>query len=217
MRSSAALGLILLAVPLAVPFAASAQARAAAEILLPDAGVRASAAPTIRSRSPLSGGSTESLLQNGFPARMHFRLERWKVGRWFDDLKATAEWDVVVRYDALAKLFQVYRVTGPDAQLIRESTLFADANSAAGSEFAPTIAMPKRGERSYYSLVIDIETLSMTDLDEVERWLRGEAKPAIRGKRNPGTAVSRGVGTLFVRLLGGDKRRLEARSGKFVP
>lgn len=213
MRAPGIVGLALVL----VSAAAAGQSRSAAEIVLPAQADRATARPAIRSRLPLSGGSTESLLLNGFPARLHYRLERWKVGRWFDDLKATAEWDLVVRYDALVKTYKVYRVMGTSAQLVMESSAFADADAAAGAEFVPAITLPKRGERSYYSLVIDIETLSMTDLDEVERWLRGEVKPAIRGQRNPGTAVSRGVGTLFVRLLGGDKRRVEARSGKFTP
>jgi hypothetical protein len=49
----------------------------------------------------------------------------------------------------------------------------------------------------------------------VERWLRGELRPAVRGEKNPGTALTRGVRTLVVRLLGGEKRHYEARSGTF--
>ena len=196
---------------------ARAQDRAVAEIALPPAGERATASPSVRTRGALSDGATRHLLQNGFPARMHFRLERWKVGKWFDDLKATAEWDIVVRYDALAKTYQVYRILGRTTRPLGEFADIAQAEAEAGTDFIPSIGLPKAGERSYYSVVVDIETLSMSDLDEVERWLRGELKPAIRGKKNPGTAVSRGVGTLVVRLMGGDKRRIEARSGKFTP
>ena len=65
--------------------------------------------------------------------------------------------------------------------------------------------------------LLDVETLSLSDLDEVERWLRGELKPAVRGQKNPGTAVTRGIRTLVVRLLGGEKRHYEARSGTFKP
>jgi hypothetical protein len=83
--------------------------------------------------------------------------------------------------------------------------------------FSAPISPAKRGQRSYYNLVLEIETLSLTELDEVEQWLRGEVKPAVRGKKNPGTAVSRGVRTLMVRLLGGERRRYEARSGTFRP
>jgi hypothetical protein len=39
----------------------------------------------------------------------------------------------------------------------------------------------------------------------------------VRGKKNPGTAVGRGVRTVMVRLLGGEKRHYEARTGTFRP
>ena len=71
--------------------------------------------------------------------------------------------------------------------------------------------------RYYYAATVDVEVLSLTDLDELERWLRGELRPAVRGQRNPGTAVTRGVRTLVVRLLGGTKRHIEARSATFKP
>ena len=44
-----------------------------------------------------------------------------------------------------------------------------------------------------------------------------ELKPAVSGKKNPGTAVGRGLRTLVVRLLGGEKRHYEARTGTFRP
>ena len=65
--------------------------------------------------------------------------------------------------------------------------------------------------------MVDVETLSLNDLDEVERWLRGELRPAVRGRRNPGTALGRGLRTLAVRLLGSESRHYEARTGTFRP
>ena len=90
-----------------------------------------------------------------------------------------------------------------------------DASSALEAPYKTTIPLPKKGQRGYYNLLLDVETLSLSDLDEVERWLRGELKPAVSGKKNPGTAVGRGVRTLVVRLLGGEKRHYEARTGMF--
>jgi len=123
----------------------------------------------------------------------------------------------VVKYDALGKQYHVFRAVANRAvELGRYSTL-TDAEEMVNTAFRAPISPAKRGQRTYYNLVLDIETLSLTELDEVEQWLRGEVKPAVRGKKNPGTAVSRGVRTLFVRLLGGEKRRYEARSGAFRP
>ncbi len=172
--------------------------------------------PVVSSSGVLSSGQVRSLVSNGFPARMHYKLEQWSVGRIFDDLKRTVEWDVVVRFDALVKNFQVYRVIGDRVTRLGDYPDFNSAVVAAEAPFITLMPPPKRGQRSYYSIVLEVESLSLTDLDEVERWLRGELKPAIRGDKNPGTAVSRGLGTLFVRLMGGDKRRYESRTGKFT-
>ena len=158
-----------------------------------------------------------NLLRNGFPARLHYRLERWNTGGWFDDITAESEWDVVVRYDALSKLFQVYRVVRRTTVLLGSFPTIVDAEAALDAPFPAPIALPRRGRKSYYTLTLDIETLSLTELDEVEQWLRGELKPAVRGKKNAGTAVGRGVRTVMVRLIGGEKRRYETKSGTFRP
>ncbi|HEY8312419.1 MAG TPA: hypothetical protein VIG47_17755, partial [Gemmatimonadaceae bacterium] len=79
------------------------------------------------------------------------------------------------------------------------------------------ISPPKGGEKSYYVLSLNVEAMSMGDLDEVQRWLRGELRPAVSGHRNPGTAVSSGVRTLVVRLLGGEKIVYQATTGVFRP
>lgn len=178
---------------------------------------RASMSPIVSSHGVLSSGQLRSLVSNGFPARMHYKLEEWAVGKIFDNLKRTVEWDVVVRFDALAKTYQVYRLTGKQGTRLGDFSDFNSAVIAAEGPFTTLMPPAKKGQRTYYSIVLEVESLSLTDLDEVERWLRGELKPAIRGDRNPGTAVSRGLGTLFVKLMGGDKRRYEARSGKFTP
>ena len=171
----------------------------------------------IRSQSLVTDGTMLDLLRNGFPARLHYRMERWSTGGWFDDIAAESEWDVVVRYDALSKLFQVYRVVRRQTVLLGNFPTIQEAEAAVDVPFPAPIALPRKGRRSYYTLTLNIETLSLTELDEVERWLRGELKPAVRGKKNPGTAVGRGVRTVMVRLLGGEKRRYETRSGTFRP
>ena len=187
------------------------------QIVLPDRSELATEPPSVRSESLLSDEAMRNLLVNGFPARLHYRMERWASGGWFDDIKATAEWDVVVKYDALGKQYHVFRAVANRALELGSYPTLKDAEETVNAAFRAPISSAKRGQRTYYNLVLDIETLSLTELDEVEQWLRGEVKPAVRGKKNPGTAVSRGVRTLMVRLLGGERRRYEARSGAFRP
>lgn len=198
------------------PAAATAQ-KPQVSLTLPERNALATEAPAIRSQSLITDGSTLDLLRNGFPARLHYRIERWSTGGWFDDIAAESEWDVVVRYDAMSKLFQVYRVVSKQTILVGRYSTIQEADAAVGSSYHAPVSTPKKGKRSYYTLTLDIESLSLTELDEVERWLRGELKPAVRGKKNPGTAVGRGVKSVMVRLLGGEKRRYETRTGVFRP
>ncbi|HZE07175.1 MAG TPA: hypothetical protein VE110_00330 [Gemmatimonadaceae bacterium] len=187
------------------------------DVVSPPGNAWSETAPSISSSGLLADASMRDLLSNGFPARLHYRLERWVSGRWFDDLKAASEWDVVLKYDVLGKKYQLVRVVGNNVELLGEFATVDDAETATEAPYRPTISLPKKGQRGYYNLLLDVETLSLSDLDEVERWLRGELKPAVSGKKNPGTAIGRGVRTLVVRLLGGEKRHYEAKTGTFRP
>jgi hypothetical protein len=186
-------------------------------LVMPERTAWSTEAPSVRSSALITDGAMLDLIRNGFPARLHYRVERWSTGGWFDDVAAESEWDVVVRYDALSKVFQVYRVVKRNTVSLGTYATLQEAEAAFDTPFPAPIRPPKKGQRSYYTLVVDIETLSLTELDEVEQWLRGELKPAVRGKGNPGTAMGRGVRTVMVRILGGEKRRYETRSGTFRP
>ena len=187
------------------------------EILAPPQNAWGDDQPLVTSSGLLSDAAMRDLLANGFPARLHYRLERWQSGRWFDDLKAAYDWDVVMKYDVLGKKYQVVRLVNNKPQSLGEYVNVTDAENAVEEPYKVGISLPKKGVRGYYNLLLDVETLSLSDLDEVNRWLRGELKPAVSGKKNPGTAIGRGVRTLIVRLLGGEKRHYEARTGTFRP
>ena len=208
---------LLLVVGLLAAPTLGAQKQVRVDVTLPTESAWADDPPTVSSSGLLSDGSMRDLLSNGFPARLHYRLERWTSGRWFDDMKASFDWDVIVKYDVLGKKYQVVRVVNKKVESLGEYPGADDAENAAEGPYRPAISLPKKGQRGYYNLLLDVETLSLSDLDEVERWLRGELKPAVSGKTNPGTALGRGVRTLVVRLLGGEKRHYEARTGKFKP
>jgi hypothetical protein len=209
--------LAMVAVAASVVGSSAFAQRPAIQVVAPHPSVASEEGPVISSSGLLADASMRDLLANGFPARLHYRLERWAVGRWFDDIKAAAEWDVIVKFDVLGKKYQLFRVINEKPASLGEFDRLEEAALAVESPYRVRIDLPKKGQRTYYNLLLDIETLSLSDLDEVERWLRGELKPAVRGKKNPGTAVTRGLRTLVVRLLGGEKRHYEARSGAFKP
>ena len=180
----------------------------------PPAG--AAANPRIRGVDLLSDGQTRDLLRNGFPARLHFRLDLWLASGVFNQREGTREWDVVVRYEPLAKRYRGARIVNSQVSLLGDFGNVADlANALAAPVEIPLVPM-HQGAHYYYNAVVDIEMLSLRDLDEVEHWLRGDLQPAIRGKRNAGTAVGNGLRTLFLRLIGGEHRHYEARSKTFT-
>ena len=187
------------------------------EVRLPVPAKRALESPFTRTAGLLGSPSMNDLMRSGFPARIRYKIERWAVGGWADDLRAAREWNVIVRYDQLARAFKVVRVFRGTATTLGESATVAGADSIVARLTRTPMPPPRRGERSYYILAIELEMLSLGDLDELENWLRGEFRPAVRGERNPGTALTRGIRTLLVRLLGGEKRRYEARSVTFTP
>ncbi len=171
----------------------------------------------IQLRDALQDGRFEELLRNGFDVRVHLRAELWRTGRWFDDPVSRYEWDFIVHFDQFDQTFEVARLTdGATVTPLGTYRRFSDAQAALGLPFAPPLARPMTGRRYYYAVQADVETLDLKDLDEVTRWLRGELAPAVQGRKNPGTAFGRGVRTLVSRVLGGEVRRLEARSPRFV-
>ena len=173
--------------------------------------------PRVRAVGVLNDARLRDLLRNGFPTRLHFRTELWSTGGLVNDLEGAAEWDVVVRHDPLDGSYQVARVVGDRVTLLGRYADLAGAQGAAERPYVPAMRTPRRGRRHYYAARVQVEAISVNDLDEVERWLRGELRPAVRGERNPGTALGRGLGQLLVRIVGGEQRELTGRSGTFVP
>ena len=171
--------------------------------------------PVVRTANVIGDKELQKLLQNGFPANLHYRTELWSRGGLFDDVESSVEWDVLVRYEPLTKTYRVARYVGGQAENLGRFERYADAQAVVARPFQPRIPARRTRDRQYYIVTLELEVLSMSDLDEIERWLRGELRPAVRGKRNPGTALGRGIGRLATRLLGGENRRYEQRTETF--
>ena len=169
----------------------------------------------IRTANVIADKELQKLLQNGFPANLHYRADLWSRGGLFDDVKASVEWDVLVRYEPLTKTYRVARFVSQRWETIGRFERYEDAQAAVARPYQPPLPARRTRDRQYYIVTLEVEVLSMSDLDEVEGWLRGELRPAVRGKRNPGTALGRGFSRLATRLLGGENQRYEQRSETF--
>jgi len=195
----------------------TAQGRPRLDVQLPAAGSLGTEGPTVRAQHVLGERYVRDMLGNGFPARLHFRAELWSAEGVFNSMVRRVEWDVLVRFDAMSRQYDVVEVRGDSASARGRFPRFADMVAEVERPVRAPITPDRELRSQYYDVTLELELLSVSDLDEVERWLRGELKPAVRGKRNPGTAVGRGMRTLLARLLGGEMRRLEARSKTFRP
>lgn len=206
---------MLAALPLAA--AARAQEPARVEVSLATAVGGQRGAPMVRSVHILADNEIREMLHSGFPARLHYRLELWGASGFFDDLKRQIEWDVIVRYNPLKKRYTATRIEGDRVTALGSFDGLDPIEAVLSQPTQPTFLAPDGHDKYYYNLVLDVQMLSVSDLDEVERWLKGDLGPAVHGEKNPGTAIGQGAKTLITKLLGGQEKHYEARSKVFRP
>jgi hypothetical protein len=183
---------------------------AAAQTLTVAADPSAGHRGVLRVRDILADDELADAVRSGLPLRVRFKVELWRDAM-FDDLVSTEQWTAVLTYDALSQ--QYILRTRSDAR----ARVFADFNAARSvieSAYAVSLRPTKQG-RYYYTGSADIETLSLSDLEELERWLKGELQPAVSGDRSIPGALGQGARRLFIRVLSLPERRLEARSDRF--
>lgn len=173
--------------------------------------------PRIVTTGVLGAPKLQEFIRGGFPARLRYRIDLWSRTRGFDDLEANAEWVFIVEYNQLEKTYTVQRQAGDRLVPSGPYHTIAEVQRALATPFEAPVRAPATPKRMYYHVVLEIEKISLSDLDELQAWLRGELKPAARGNQNVGTAIGRGLQSLFLRMLGGEDPRYEAQSETFTP
>ena len=187
----------------------------AIEIQLPPPARLTEEGPLVSARGILGDRYLSELVRSGFPARLRFRVELWAEGRLVNELQRVVEWEVVVRPRGADDRYEVLQFVGERPLSLGAFARLEEADATVARPVRAPIQPGRDGRRRYYLARVDVAALSVTDLDEVNRWLRGELQPAVRGERNPGTALTRGIRTVATRLLGGERRSYEARSAGF--
>ena len=150
------------------------------------------------------------LVRSGFPASLRYRVELWRVGGLFNDLEGREEWLLVVQYDPSAQRYRVVRQQNNKIDDLGSFATLSTTQTLLERPIRTTVAPERQGTRYYYALSLDVEALSVSDMDQLNRWLRG-----VRGS-TAASAFGNGVRTLMLRMLGGEKRHFEARSGTIV-
>ena len=108
------------------------------------------------------------------------------------------------------------RVVDNRVETLGEVASIEAAEQLLRRPFSVPLTPRSRGGRYFYVFTIDVSTLSLGDLEAWQRWVRGEAQPAVQGKKNPATALQRGLGSLLSRVLGGETQSYERRSDTFT-
>jgi hypothetical protein len=182
--------------------------------LAQDTARNGSRPPIVRSDRLLAEDRWLTSLRSGLPIRLHYRVEVWRSrGGWFDLFQRQAEWDVIVRHEPLFDQFTLLTVSGGRAQERRYATL--DALSAALAFAYLVSVQPRSPGTYYYAAVLEVSTLSDSDVDELQRFLEGDLGEVARGKESIGDALGRGATRFLLRLAGLPSLRLEARSPEF--
>ena len=165
--------------------------------------------PVVRLAGVFRDEALAEALQSGLPLRLRFRVELWRK----DVIDHLVEAREISRAVLRSPLDEGYVVEDGRGEW-RYSSL-PQVEAAIQAAFQPPVR-PRSIGRHYYLARLEVETLSVSDLDELRRWLRGEARPAVAGEKPVGPAVESGLKRFFVRLLGLPERRYEARSPSFT-
>jgi hypothetical protein len=128
----------------------------------------------------------------------------------FNDLEGRQEWEFIIKYDPTAQRYLVVRRQGGRIEDLGSFATLSTAQSVLERPLRVTLLPQRVGARYYYNLALEIEALSVSDMDQLERWLRG-----VRGG-TAATALGSGVRTLMLRMLGGEKKNYERRSPTFT-
>src|SRR5260221_1264295 len=150
------------------------------------------------------------LVRSGFPALLRYRLELWRQGGLFDALEGQVEWELIIQDDPSAQPYGVIKRQHGKLEDAGSFATLATAQSAMERTQRTTLAPDRGGARYYYAFLLNIEALSVSDMDQLERWLRGV-------RRGTGAAaVCSGLRTLMLPMLGREERHYQTRSPSFV-
>lgn len=148
-------------------------------------------------------------LHSGLPVRMEVRVELWRDG-FFDQQDGGGSWRASVIHDPVSGS---YDVTVADS-IPRTFATLEDAGASLETAFDLDVR-PRGPGRYYYLAEVELETLSLSDLEELARWLQGDLGPVVSGDRPAETAMTKGLRRLMVRALGLPARRDRLRTSTF--
>lgn len=150
-------------------------------------------------------------IHSGLPLRIRIQTHLWEDG-FFDDEIGRHEWRASVLYDPLTRRYRIQ--SGRGGGEIREVNTLPEAQMTLQQTLEIPLRPGKEG-RFYYLADVEMETLSLSDLEELERWLQGDLGPAVAGEEDVSGALAKGLRRVLVRMLGLPARKFRFRSQSF--
>ncbi len=150
-------------------------------------------------------------VHSGLPLRIQVLIQLWRDG-FFDDEEGQHEWRASLIFDPLTRRYQV-QAGGNPGPALEVNTLEEARRILQQTLFVPL--RPSRPGRFYYIANVEMETLSLSDLEELQRWLQGELGPVVAGEEDVQGALARGFRRILVRMLNLPARRFQVRSPPF--
>jgi hypothetical protein len=162
----------------------------------------------------LSDPSLLEAVHSGLPLRIRIRIQLWRDG-FFDDQEGREhDWRASIVFDPLTRRYGIQSSMTAAAEEEEEVNTLDEVRLILQRRLAIPL-LPARDGRYYYNAVVEMETLSLTDLEELRRWLKGDLAPAIGGERDVDGALAKGLRRILVRVLGLPARRFDIQSEPF--
>jgi hypothetical protein len=162
----------------------------------------------VRAQHLMADGVAAGALRQGFSARFTVRVGLWRDGRFVDREERSVAWENVVLLDPIAARYELIRSTGD----VERFTSLARLDTALALPAMVELAPSQPDARYYFVASVEMTTLSVSEVEEVERWLRGDLGRAVTERGDVGSALGRGARLVLVRLSGLPSRRLETRT-----
>jgi hypothetical protein len=176
--------------------------------------VAGNGSPRLTLGSVLESEGIRQSLESGLPVRVRIETELWKDQR-LDALEGKETLRATVRLDPLTRRYQIETIREPGGLgSVAEAATLSEVGQALQRRMMSGLR-PQREGRFYYLVKLEVETLSLSDLEELRRWLNGDLGSAVDGRQDVGSALGRGLRRLLVRTLGLPVVRTQVRSEIF--
>ncbi|MFH1763151.1 MAG: DUF4390 domain-containing protein [Gemmatimonadota bacterium] len=158
-----------------------------------------------------SDASLVDAVVSGLPLRIRIRVQLWNDG-FFDNQRGQYDWRASILFDPLTRRYRVQTSERTGAEI--EVNTLEEARGALQLTLSIPLR-PREPGRYYYIAAVEMETLSLSDLEELQRWLQGDLAPVVARGRDVEGALAKGFRRVLVRMLGLPAKRFQVQSPSF--